>query len=89
MRACHLLDMEPPIIAGRKFKSQLIVLIIVLPDIDMKTVVIHKVKGLTFGNPVRFLSTVFFDKTLFLQFFLDGGKIALCFSNGKGSLDRL
>ena len=73
MGACHLFGVEPPVVSGCLFESQLIILEVVFADEDIKSVTGNIVEW--FGLGLRlctfFARIMFFDVAVLGQLFLD------------------
>ena len=73
MGACHLFGVEPPVVSGCLFESQLIILEVIFADEDIKSVTGNIVEW--FGLGLRlctfFARIMFFDVAVLGQLFLD------------------
>ena len=86
MGACHLFGVEPPVVSGCLFESQLIILEVIFADEDIKSVTGNIVEW--FGLGLRlctcFAGIMFFDVAIFGQLFLDLAQVTLCEGDVKG-----
>ena len=79
----HFFGMEPPVISGRLFKRQLIILEVVFAHKDIKSVTGNIVEGfgfcMCFGT--LFAGIMLFDVTILGKLFLDLAQITFCTGN--------
>ena len=78
----HPLGVEPPVISGSEPEGQLIILIIVLPDINVITIAAYIMKG-TAGNFYFFRTAFSSDLPALDQFLLDLHQILFLLGNIK------
>ena len=74
--AGHIFRMEPPVVSGCKFKGELIILVIIFSNIDVKTITADVVEGLA-GDLFFFCIAPFVDIATLCQFLLDLDQILL------------